>query len=269
MTVAIELDALCRTFHRRQWGRLPVITPALRGVSLTIPVGSRFGLVGESGSGKTTMMNLIAALDTPTSGQVRVLGQQVSGRGERELGFLRRSLQVVFQDPLGSLDPRRRVADIVSEPLRAQRRTDFRQQVRRALTDVGLETDALDRYPHQFSGGQRQRIAIARSLAVDPAILIADEPVSALDVTVRAQILDVLTSVVADRGMTLLFISHDLDVVRQVCTEVGVLRAGHLIETGLVTDVYANPRDQYTRDLLQSVPTLDVALAKAKARRAG
>jgi peptide/nickel transport system ATP-binding protein len=267
-TPAVQLHAVGRRFRRGRTAPFtaPEFVDALTDVTLTIPRGARYGVVGESGSGKTTLMRLIAALDRPTSGRVEVMGRDITGRGERELGFLRRSLQIVFQDPMGSLDPRMRVGDIVAEPLQVLRRPDVAGAVRRALADVGLDADAARRYPHQFSGGQRQRISIARAIAPGPSILIADEAVSALDVTIRAQILDLIEDLAARQRMTLIFVSHDLSVIRRVCDRVAVLQAGRLVETGTVQQVYGAPRQQYTKDLLAAVPTLEKSLATARRR---
>ena len=201
-TPAIRVHELRRTYRRprtslRQPG--PVVE-ALKGVSFEVARGERFGIVGESGCGKSTLMRLLAGLDQPTSGEVQVEGQTVSGVPERRLGFLRSSLQLVFQDPMGSLDPRMRVRDIIAEPLVAQGLPNRQARVTELLEAVGLSPAAADRFPHQFSGGQRQRISIARALAPSPSILLADEPVSALDVSVRAQVLNLITDLVGELG---------------------------------------------------------------------
>jgi ABC-type glutathione transport system ATPase component len=234
---------------------------ALRGVSFDVLPGQRFGIVGESGSGKSTLLRLLCALDHPTSGTIEFEGRRISGQPERRLRFLRRRLQVVFQDPMSSLDPRMRVRDIVAEPLVAQRHPDPASRVREVLSDVGLPADAADRYPHQFSGGQRQRIAIARALAPRPEVLVADEPVSALDVSVRAQILNLLTDLVEEYALTLVFVSHELSVVRHVCDTVAVLRHGELVEVGTAAQIHDQPRHPYTRRLIAAIPTLRRALA--------
>ena len=193
------------------------VVHALRGVSLDVPRGARFGIVGESGCGKSTLLRIIAGLDRPTSGTVEVDGIEISALPERSLGFLRERLQLVFQDPMGSLDPRMRVRDIIAEPLVARGDRDTLPRVLELLDAVGLQPEAAYRYPHQFSGGQRQRISIARALAPEPSILVADEPVSALDVSVRAQVLNLLAELVERLHLTLVFVSHDLSVVRHVC----------------------------------------------------
>ena len=264
---AIEVEGLVRVFSRsrRSFFGPPPTVRALDGVSFSVPPGQRLGIVGESGCGKTTLLRLLAGLDQPTEGTVRVAGQLVSGRGEQGLGFLRDRLQVVFQDPHGSLDPRMRVAEIVAEPLRARNRSAHRERVRQLLEAVGLDRDAATRYPHEFSGGQRQRIAIARALAPDPEILLADEAVSALDVTVRAQILDLFTELAGDRGFTLVFVSHDLFVVNDLCDRVIVMHEGRIVEDGVATQVCAAPQEDYTRRLVGSVPTIAGALRGVQA----
>lgn len=265
---AVVVDKVGRRFGgsgRGPWSKRAAVD-ALSDVSLLVPKGSRFGIVGESGSGKTTLMRLIAGLDKPTSGRVVVGGTDITNLPESKLGFLRSTLQVVFQDPMGSLDPRMRVGEIVAEPLRAQRKSHVSTTVVRSLEQVGLDAAAVRRYPHQFSGGQRQRISIARAIAPDPQILIADEAVSALDVTVRATVLALLDRIAADRGLTLLFVSHDLSVIRRVCDQVAVLRHGRLVEVGPTEQVYSAPAADYTRDLLAAVPTLGRSLAMARQR---
>jgi ABC-type glutathione transport system ATPase component len=230
---------------------------ALDGVSLAVRAGDRLAIVGESGSGKSTLARLLLALEAPTSGEVRFEGTPVSAHRRSALTGLRRAVQIVFQDPLGSLDPRLTVGDSIAEPLRALRVPgDHRARVAELLTAVGLSESAARRYPHQFSGGQRQRIAIARALAPGPAVLVADEAVSALDVSVRAQVLNLLDDLVERLGLTLVFISHDLAVVRHLCTRVAVLYRGRLVEDATADEVYATPSHPYTRALLDAVPRL-------------
>jgi ABC-type glutathione transport system ATPase component len=244
------------------------VVHALRGVSFDVAAGEKFGIVGESGSGKSTLLRMIAAIEAPTAGEVEVLGQSVVGRSERELGFLRSELQLVFQDPMSSLDPRMRVREIVAEPLVAQGQGDRaarEERVSEVLSAVGMGQEAGDRYPHQFSGGQRQRISIARALAPGPSILVADEPVSALDVSLRAQVLNLITDLVDTLDLTLVFVSHDLAVVRHVCDRVAVMHDGLIVEQGTTAEVYDAPRDPYTQRLVRAVPTLRRALAGATA----
>ena len=264
-TPAIRVDDVHRDFRRpRRSIRQPGPTvQALRGVSLEVAPGERFGIVGESGCGKSTLMRIIAGLNRPTKGRVLIEGRDVTALPERRLGFLRQRLQVVFQDPMGSLDPRMRVRDIIAEPLVAQGVKNRRDRVAELLDAVGLPAEAANRYPHQFSGGQRQRISIARALAPRPTILLADEPVSALDVSVRAQVLNLLDDLVTELGLTLVFVSHDLSVVRHVCDRLAVMSAGQIVETGPTRQVYDHPQHPYTERLLRSVPSMHKALAGA------
>ncbi|OZM72571.1 ABC transporter ATP-binding protein [Amycolatopsis antarctica] len=258
----IEVRDLHRSYRRPRsslfGGRDSV--EALRGVSFDVEAGERFGIVGESGSGKSTLVRLLAALDTPTSGEIRFDGKRVNGVRERDLRFLREEMQIVFQDPMGSLDPRMRVRDIVCETL--GRAPDRHERVTELLDAVGLPADAAGRYPHQFSGGQRQRISIARALAPRPKVLLADEAVSALDVLVRKQILDLLADLVDRFDLTLVFVSHDLAVVRHLCDRVAVMRAGEIVEQGPVDTVYDEPEHEYTRELIAAAPRLRDALAR-------
>ena len=253
----IEVRDLRRTYRGRLGGR-PV--EALRGVSFDVQAGQRFGIVGESGSGKSTLVRLLAALDRPTSGSIAFRGTRIENLPERGLKFLRDDLQIVFQDPMSSLDPRMRVRDIICEPL--DRDHDRKERLRELLDAVGLPQEAASRYPHQFSGGQRQRISIARALAPYPQVLVADEPVSALDVSVRAQILNLLADLVERYDLTLVFVSHDLSVIRHVCDTVAVMRRGEIVELGEVEQVYQQPAHPYTQELIAAAPTLRGALAR-------
>ncbi|GAA5163701.1 ATP-binding cassette domain-containing protein [Ornithinimicrobium tianjinense] len=263
-TPSVELRNVTRDFRRRRTSLTspaPVVR-AVDDVSLTVARGERIGIVGESGSGKSTLLRLICGLDRPTSGEVYVEGRPVHDQPPWRLGWLRATLQLVFQDPMSSLDPRMRVRDIVAEPLVAQgRRSGNRERVVELLERVGLSAEAADRYPHQFSGGQRQRISVARALAPDPDILVADEPVSALDVSVRAQVLNLIDEVVEGFDLTLVFVSHDLSVVRHVCDRVAVMRRGQLVEVAPTEQLFAAPEHPYTRSLLAAVPDLQQALA--------
>ncbi|GGM10025.1 dipeptide ABC transporter ATP-binding protein [Promicromonospora citrea] len=261
----VRVEDVTRTYAGR--GRA---VQALRGVSLEVRPGQRFGLVGESGSGKSTLLRIVAGLDEATSGRVVTAGVDLSPgargrRGAPPLGDVRRALQVVFQDPYGSLDPRMTVGDIVAEPLLNPANvreggpataSARRAAVREMLAAVGLPANAADRYPHQFSGGQRQRIAIARALVCRPRVLVADEPVSALDVSVRRQVLDLLTRLADEHDLTLLLVSHDLGVVRHVCDHVAVMHDGLVVEQGPTAQVYDDPRDAYTRRLREATPRL-------------
>ncbi|AKU19295.1 diguanylate cyclase [Luteipulveratus mongoliensis] len=259
----IQLNDVRRDFRRPRTSLLkpaPVVH-ALRGITLDIATGERFGIVGESGCGKSTLLRIIAGLDRPTSGSVQVEGREISRLRESRLGFLRDQMQLVLQDPMSSLDPRMRVRDIVAEPLVAQGKPHPPERIAELLESVGLSADAAGRYPHQFSGGQRQRISIARALAPDPRILVADEPVSALDVSVRAQVLNLILEIVERLDLTLVFVSHDLSVVRHVCERVAVMRAGEVVEVGATDQVYEEPAHAYTRSLVAAIPHLADALA--------
>ncbi|ROR72945.1 ATP-binding cassette domain-containing protein [Bogoriella caseilytica] len=254
-TAMVRVDQVSRTYGRRGFSGKGRVIEALRDVSFEVPSGQRLGIVGESGSGKSTLLRLIAGLDRPTSGSVHVASQQVSGPGAprpgvRRLRWLRETAQVVFQDPRGSLDPQMRTGAIVGEPLRGVAREEREARVAQALDDVGLPADAAQRYPHEFSGGQRQRIAIARAVVVRPRLLLADEPVSALDVSVREQILELLDRLAAERELTLVLVSHDLQVVRRICEEVLVMKDGEIVEQGPSAQVLHSPRAPYTRELL-------------------
>ena len=262
-TPAISVRDVTREYRRPRTSlRQPGPTvQALRGVSFDVARGEHFGIVGESGCGKSTLLRIIAGLDQPTDGTVTIEGTEISRLPDRRLRFLRERLQMVFQDPMSSLDPRMRVRDIVEEPLVAQGHQDWRRRVSELLEAVGLHPSAADRYPHQFSGGQRQRISIARALAPSPHILVADEPVSALDVSVRAQALNLITDLVEELSLTLVFVSHDLSVVRHVCDRVAVMHRGEIVELGPTEDVYENPQHPYTRSLIGAIPTLQKALA--------
>lgn len=271
---AISVRDLTRDYRRPRTSLLrpAAVVHALAGVSFDVRRGERFGIVGESGSGKSTLLRLLAGLDEPTGGEVLVEGRDICALPERRRGFLRSQLQVVFQDPMSSLDPRMRVRDIIAEPLLAQQRLLAGGRMDRAARDarveellasVGLSPDAARRFPHQFSGGQRQRISLARALAPRPSILLADEPVSALDVSVRAQVLNLITDLVGDLGLTLVFVSHDLSVVRHVCDRVAVMSAGEVVELGTTEQVYADPQHPYTQKLLRAAPSMRRALRGA------
>ena len=244
--------------RRRLTGPRPVVR-ALDGVTLAVAPGERLGIVGESGSGKSTLARLLLGLDRPTSGSVRFEGREIGGLAERDLRDVRRAVQIVFQDPMGSLDPRMTVRSIVAEPLAGlDVPGDHAARVVEVLDAVGLSAAAAERYPHQFSGGQRQRIAIARALAPHPRVLVADEAVSALDVSVRAQILNLLLDLVEELALTLVFVSHDLSVVRFLCERVAVLHQGRLVEEGPTESVWNEPQEAYTAALLAAVPTLQL-----------
>src|SRR5687767_9653317 len=233
---------------------------AVDGVSFEIPEGKTLGLVGESGSGKSTTGYCVLQLIKPTSGSVRFLGQELTELPRGEVRKLRREMQIVFQDPYSSLDPRMTVGDIVAEPLTVHRvgsRRSRSARVRELLEVVGFDPGFTNRYPHEFSGGQRQRIGIARALALGPKLIVCDEPVSALDVSIQAQILNLLKDLQRDFGLTYLFIAHDLAVVRSMSDRIAVMQAGKLVEEGPAEEVYETPREEYTKKLLTSVPVPD------------
>jgi peptide/nickel transport system ATP-binding protein len=234
-------------------------TPALEGVSFAVEEGRSLGLVGESGAGKTTILSLLLGLERPTSGAVLFDGKPLEPRDREQVRTFRRSVQPVFQDPYSSLDPRQSIGRIVGEPLASLGITagaDARARVAAALEAVALPADAAHRYPHEFSGGQRQRIAIARAIVSRPRVLLADEPVSALDVTTRIQIIDLLGELATAEGMTVVMVSHDLSVVASLCARTVVLQGGRLVEQGDTREVLGAPRDPYTRRLLAAVPRL-------------
>jgi oligopeptide transport system ATP-binding protein len=235
---------------------------AVERVNLEILPGETLGLVGESGSGKSTLGRLILRLIEPTSGQVFFEGRDLAQLSRSELRALRRKMQLVFQDPYASLNPRMKVASIVGEGIeihRLARGRDKERRIAELLGLVGLGAEALRRYPHEFSGGQRQRIGIARALAVDPAFLVLDEPVSALDVSIQAQIINLLQDLQEKLHLTYLFIAHDLRVVEHICQRVAIMYLGKIVEIGRREQIYANPRHPYTRALLSAVPSVDQA----------
>ncbi|WP_097916783.1 dipeptide ABC transporter ATP-binding protein [Streptomyces sp. b84] len=252
---------------RREFGRGSGRVAAVDGVSLTVHAGRTLGIVGESGSGKTTLGRMLVRLLDPTAGRLRYGGTEIGSLPEKELRSFRRDLQMVFQDPVASLNPRRSVGESVAEPLRAAGESDegrIRDRVGTLLERVGLDPAHFERYPHEFSGGQRQRVGIARALAAEPKLIVCDEPVSALDVTTQAQVVELLSELQRELGIGLVFIAHDLAVVRQVSDEVAVMRRGVIVEQGSADAVYADPQDPYTRQLLAAVPALDPGLAAAR-----
>ncbi|MEU2563701.1 ABC transporter ATP-binding protein [Streptomyces longispororuber] len=260
--VVVEAQGL-----RRAFGRGRSAFTAVDDVSLTVRAGETLGVVGESGSGKTTLGRMLVGLLEPTSGRL------LHGGTEKQRPGPVPGAQMVFQDPVSSLNPRRSVGESVADPLRARGDRDegaIRARVRDLLERVGLDPAQYDRYPHEFSGGQRQRVGIARALAAEPRLIVCDEPVSALDVTTQAQVTALLAELQRELGLALVFVAHDLAVVRQVSDRIAVMRRGRLVEHGSVDEVYGAPRDPYTRELLAAVPALDPAVAAERraARRA-
>ena len=233
---------------------------AVDGVSFAIPEGKTLGLVGESGSGKSTTGYCILQLIRPTAGSIRFQGRELTELKGEDLRKIRQDMQIIFQDPYSSLDPRMTVGSIVAEPLEVHgmgTRRGRRETVRRLLEVVGFNPNYTNRYPHEFSGGQRQRIGVARALALNPKLIVCDEPVSALDVSIQAQILNLLKDLQRDFGLTYLFISHDLAVVRTMADEIAVMNKGKLVEVGPAEQVYSNPKDEYTKALFTAVPVPD------------
>jgi oligopeptide/dipeptide ABC transporter ATP-binding protein len=248
------------------------VVHAVNGVSFEVFPGETLGLVGESGSGKSTIGRTILKLEAPTAGTVRFAGTDVLALAGRELRALRRRMQIVFQDPYGSLNPRMRIGDSVAEGLEIHRLVPKREipaRVAALLGEVGLDPSYAQRYPHEFSGGQRQRIGIARALALDPGFIVCDEPVSALDVSIQAQVLNLLADLQRARGLAYLFIAHDLAVVRQLAHRIAVLYFGRIVELSDATTIVSAPKHPYTRALLSAVPVPDPDRQRTRIRAPG
>jgi oligopeptide transport system ATP-binding protein len=244
---------------------------AVDGISFRIERGETLGLVGESGSGKSTACRAVLQLIEPTSGSVKFEGREIAGLGRREMRPLRREMQMIFQDPYASLNPRKRVGQIVGDPLRLQKvasGSDRRRQVQELLERVGLSPEHYNRFPHEFSGGQRQRIGIARALALKPKLVICDEPVSALDVSIQAQIVNLLDDLQDEFGLAYLFVAHDIGVVRHISDRIAVMHDGKIVEQGTADQVCESPKDDYTKKLLSAVPIPDPRESRQK-REAG
>jgi peptide/nickel transport system ATP-binding protein len=255
----LALDGLVKHYRlpRRHLLEPAPVLPALNGVTLRVAGGRHLGIVGESGSGKSTLARLAMALERPTAGSVHLLGQDLHALGARQLRAARTQFQMVFQDPYGSLDPRQDLLRIVGEPLEVLQhvsRAERRDRCAEVLDAVGLRAADLHKYPHEFSGGQRQRIAIARALVTRPRLIVADEPVSALDVSVQAQVLNLLQDLAERFGVTYFFISHDLAVVNHLCADVAVMHAGRVVEQGPPDVLFRAAAHPYTQALLQAVP---------------
>ena len=258
----LEVSDLKKYFPLRGgWlGRVQQQLKAVDDVSFTIERGRTLGLVGESGCGKSTLGRAVLNLHAPTAGQVRLNGELLDSGDRQALLAQKKAMQIIFQDPFASLSPRRTVAQIIREPLDVHRVgtvAERRERVEGLLNVVGLRSNALNRYPHEFSGGQRQRIGIARALALDPQFIVADEPVSALDVSVQSQVLNLIEKLQAELGIAFLFISHDLAVIQHVSDEVAVMYLGKIVEQAAAADIYQTPQHPYTRALLSAIPVPD------------
>jgi ABC-type oligopeptide transport system ATPase subunit len=257
----VEVRHLVKHFDRGGGFLQPkTVVRAVDDVSFSIEEGETYGLVGESGSGKSTTGRCMLRLIEPTSGEMRFRGEDVLAFDRARLRAVRRDMQMVFQDPYSSLNPRMRAHDIVEESLIIHRigsRAERREKVAELFRLVGLDPAHLERYPHEFSGGQRQRIGLARALALNPSFVIADEPVSALDVSIQAQVINLLLDLQDRLKLTYLFIAHDLRLVRHICARIAVMYLGKIVESGLTASIFANPRHPYTRALLSAVPVTD------------
>ena len=269
MTVLLEVRNLQKHFPVRGGllRRIVAHVRAVDGVSFTLESGRTLGLVGESGCGKSTLGRAILQLQRPTGGEVILEGTELTALGPRRLLEMRREMQIIFQDPFASLSPRRTVAQTIREPLDVHgigSASERDGKVEELLQVVGMRPQVMDRYPHEFSGGQRQRIGIARALALNPKLIVADEPVSALDVSVRAQVLNLIAKLQREHGIAFLFISHDLSVVEHVSDHVGVMYLGKLVEMAPAKEIYRDPRHPYTQALLSAVPVPD---PKRKSKR--
>ena len=259
MSALLEIDNVTKIFRSKGFFGQVKEERALSGVSLTVNQGESIGIVGESGCGKSTLANLIVRLEEPTEGRILLDGEDISHLPENALRPLRRRIQIVFQDPYSSLSPRMTVGEIVKEPMRVlggHTEKEAEERAERLLHMVGLTAEAMGRYPHEFSGGQRQRISIARALMTEPEILILDEPTSALDVSVQAQVLNLLTDLREKLGLTYLFISHNLAVVKYISDRTVVMRKGQVVEEGPSERILTAPEADYTKALIAAVPMI-------------
>lgn len=258
----LELTDVTKTFHTKSfWGKTKEVH-AVNGVTFSINKGETLGLVGESGCGKSTLASLIIRLEEPTSGKILLCGQDITHAKEEAIRQIRSKVQIVFQDPYSSLSPRMTVEDILLEPARilgGASREEMKKRAEELMDRVGLRRSALEKYPHEFSGGQRQRISIARALMTAPELLILDEPTSALDVSVQAQVLDILIDLKKALGLSYLFISHNLAVVKYIADRTAVMEKGSLVEIGSSEAIFEHPSDAYTKELIDAVPMIGKA----------
>jgi oligopeptide transport system ATP-binding protein len=270
--VLLEVTDLVKHFRvKGAFGREVDLVPAVDGVSFEVRQGETLGLVGESGSGKSTLCRAALQLIEPTAGSVRFEGREIAGLSRRAMQPLRREMQMVFQDPQASLNPRKRVGQIIGYPMKLQEAAggpELRRRVQELLERVGLSPEHYDRFPHEFSGGQQQRIGIARALALRPKLIVADEPVSALDVSIRAQIVNLLDDLQDELGLAYLFVAHDIGVVRHVSDRIAVMNEGKIVEQGSADEVCEHPKDPYTKKLLAAVPIPDPRESRLR-RKAG
>jgi peptide/nickel transport system ATP-binding protein/oligopeptide transport system ATP-binding protein len=256
----LEVVDLRKSYVDRSGARVE----AVRGVSFSVAAGEVLGIVGESGCGKTTLGRTVLRLMEPTSGRILLEGEDFAAMSGAALKAVRRKMQIIFQDPFGSLNPRHKVSTIIAEPLVVHGLGGREARVAELLAAVGLPPDAGTRYPHEFSGGQRQRIAIARALALKPKLVIADEPVSALDVSIQSQIINLISDLKATLGLSMIFISHDLSVIRHVSDRIAVMKDGVFVETGTAAEIFERPQHAYTQTLLAAIPRIGRARAGSR-----
>lgn len=262
MTVVLEVDKVAKSFVKKRnvFGIATERTHAVRDVSFTLEKGRTRAIVGESGAGKSTVGRMALRLDTPDSGVIRLFGDDISTLSSRTIRRMRRRATMIFQDPFNSLDPRMLIGQSVAEPLTLHtdlRGRDRERRVAELLERVGLRADQMDKYPHEFSGGQLQRIAIARALATEPELIVCDEPVAALDVSIQAQVLNLLQDLQQERLISYLFISHDLALVKMFAHDVTVMRGGEIVESGPTEQIFDAPAASYTKDLLSAIPVMN------------
>ena len=268
----VEVEHLTKHFPVKQgvFARGAGVVHAVEDVNLTVNRGETLGIVGESGCGKSTTARLMLRLLDPTSGTIKFEGRDITTLSQRELRSLRRQMQIVFQDPYASLNPRKTVEQIVGDPFKIHRTasgSELRRRVQELLEVVGLSPEHISRYPHEFSGGQRQRIGVARALALNPRLIVCDEPVSALDVSMQAQVLTLLRSLQDEFDLTYVFISHDLSVIRQIADRIAVMYLGRVVELATADDLFDNPRHPYTAVLMSAVPRMTEEAAPKKVRK--